>query len=1051
MKNDYVHQFIFFFFSFFFSFSLQAQNKKNIVYTANSVSDMEINMLGTPQINSSEYQLYQIDVQALQTQLAGIAQREDASKGFTAVISFPHPDGSMHEYEALANRTLSPELSAKFPEIQTYDAIDFQGRKVKWDITPKGLHVMIMQPNGSTIFIDPIINGNNQYYIVYYKKDFTTEKLMNCEFDSDSSALSGNKKPTTGENRTFGTCELRTYRLALAATGEYTAFHGGTTGDAQSAQATTMNRVNGVFERDIAITMTIIPNNNLIIYTNGGTDPYTNGSPGTMINQNQSNVTTVIGSGNYDIGHVFGTNSGGLAGLGVVCSNSNKARGVTGSSAPIGDPFDIDYVAHEMGHQFGANHTQNNPCNSVSATRMEPGSASTIMGYAGICAPNIQSNSDDHFHGVNLEEIHFEIMSAGHTCEQISALSNAPPTITGTNGNVTIPANTPFALTASVFDPDGDPILYCWEQMDNQASTQPPSPTSTGGPNFRSNSPDLSPTRYFPNLADLTAGISPTWEVIPSVTRTMNFRITVRDQGLNVPGCNDHGDVTVTTDAGSGPFIVLYPSATGIVWTAATTETVTWDVANTDQAPVSCSTVDVLLSIDGGFTYPYTLATSVANDGSEDITVPSVSTLTARVMVINSDGTFFDISDNDFEILLPVCNDPDLAVVSGITSLCDGQTSSLTVSSGNLNDAVDWEWYVGSCGGTSIGSGTSVAVTPTVTTSYFVRGEGGCVIPGACTEVIVQVNPIYNMNETASICQGQTYTFPDGTTGTTTQTQTSTLLSEDACDSIIVTNLTVLTAFNMTESASICDGQTYTFPDGTTGTTTQSQTSTLMSTGGCDSIIVTSLTVNTPTSQNVSASICNGETFTYPDGSTGTADEVQTSLLTDVNGCDSTIITTLTVTNVDVSVSIISGGLQADVIGATYQWLDCNDSYGLLSGETNQSFIPTAMAGNYAVEVTQLGCEDTSICYNIDQTTIEELSQYQVNLYPNPSSALLNLTWTGEVNTIQITDARGRIVVVIETQGVSLLELDVSTFADGVYFIYLSTEHGRIVKDFVKR
>jgi hypothetical protein len=503
--------------------------------------------------------------------------------------------------------------------------------------------------------------------------------------------------------------------LALSATGEYTSFHGGTVALAQAAQATTMNRVNGVYEKDMAITMVIIANNDQIIYTNGGSDPFTNGNAGAMITQNQNNTDAVIGNGNYDIGHVFGTNSGGLAGLGVVCSNSQKGRGVTGSSNPIGDPFDIDYVAHEMGHQFGANHTFNNSCsgNRNDATAVEPGSGSTIMAYAGICAPNVQNNSDDHFSGISLEEIGNEIMSGGHTCEQITALSNNPPVVLSTNGNVTVPANTPFALTASVNDPDGDPVTYNWEQMDNDISTQSPVATSTGGPNFRSYSSSTDPTRYFPNLPDLISGGPFTWEVIPSVSRTMNFRVTVRDNAPGPGGCNDHSDVTVTTDANSGPFVVQYPSANGIVWTGLTSETVTWDVANTDVAPVACANVDILLSTDGGLTYPTVLATNVPNDGSQVVTVPNISTTTAIIMVICSNGTFFDISNNNFEITMSTF-DYSLSASPLTLNICQPDDAQFTVnvgSVGGFNDPVSL-----TVSGVPAGATSSFSVDPVTPT-----------------------------------------------------------------------------------------------------------------------------------------------------------------------------------------------------------------------------------------------------------------------------------------------------------------------------------------------
>jgi hypothetical protein len=688
---------------------------------------------GLEVIKADAYRTVKIDLPELRKALSKASSVNNKQKENSVIIALPHPDGTSSLYEVWENNTMHAGLKAKFPEIKAYDAIGLSGDFAKIDVTPHGFHAMILSSQKGSMFIDPYSMGDTENYKVYFKRDFRTDKQMKC--DLLSKVLKGKKEFNPSEHKEFGTCELRTYRFAVAATGEYTAFHGGTVALAQAAQVTTMNRVNGLYERDMAITMTIIANNNLIVFTNAGTDPYTNGTPGSMINENQTEIDATIGSSNYDIGHVFGTNSGGLAGLGVVCSGSQKARGVTGSSAPVGDPFDIDYVAHETGHQFGANHTQNNSCNRNNATAMEPGSASTIMGYAGICAPNVQSNSDDHFHGVSLEEIHDEIMSGGHTCEAITSLTNTAPTITATNGNVTVPANTPFALTATVTDPDGDVLEYCWEQMDNTPSTQPPVATSTDGPNFRSNIPVADPTRYFPNLPDLAAGITPTWEVVPSVTRTMNFRVTVRDKPHGVVGCNDHADVTVTTDAGSGPFVVTYPTASGITWAGTSTETVTWNVANTDNAPVSCAQVDILLSTDGGLTYPTVLASSVPNDGSETITVPNVGTTTARVMVICSNGTFLDISDNDFEITI-ITSDYTLAATPSSVTVCQPADAVFTVDVGTFGGYVDPVSL--SATGVPAGATGSFGATSVVpgNTTAFTVSNTGLAAPGTYTITI---------------------------------------------------------------------------------------------------------------------------------------------------------------------------------------------------------------------------------------------------------------------------------------------------------------------------
>ena len=234
---------------------------------------------------------------------------------------------------------------------------------------------------------------------------------------------------------------------------------------------TSMARVNGLFERDVCLTMELVPNNDQLIFFNGNTDPFTNNSGGTMLSENINTCNSIIGSANYDIGHVFSTGGGGVAYLGSPCGGS-KAGGVTGGGSPVNDPFDVDYVAHEMGHQYGGNHTQNNSCNRASSAAYEPGSATTIMGYAGICAPNLQSNSDDHFHNHSINEmVAFTVNGNGNTCASISATGNGVPTVSAGADGLTIPSSTPFELTETGSDPDGDAVTYNWEQYDLGPST----------------------------------------------------------------------------------------------------------------------------------------------------------------------------------------------------------------------------------------------------------------------------------------------------------------------------------------------------------------------------------------------------------------------------------------------------------------------------------------------------------------------------------------------------------------------------------------------------
>ena len=338
-------------------------------------------MEGTRYIEPTSYETFQLNLDALDVVLDAAPTEIIGQKTPSDVIfTLPNPDGEPVDFHIYYSPIMEEGLATQFPEIRTYAGYADDGSYIRFDHTPQGFHAMVWPDDGGIYFIDPYKFGtlDPQYYVIYRKKDHqrAVPEYMSCGVEGESEL---DIHDIFDQTARYGDCQHRSYRLALSATGEYTAFHGGTLALAQAAQVTSMNRVNGVFELELSIRMNIIGNNNLIVYTNAATDPFSNGNTGAMINENQTNTDAVIGSANYDIGHIFGTNSGGLAQLNSPCSGS-KARGVTGSGAPIGDPFDIDYVAHEMGHQFGANHTQNNNCNRTSTTSMEPGRPRWIDG-----------------------------------------------------------------------------------------------------------------------------------------------------------------------------------------------------------------------------------------------------------------------------------------------------------------------------------------------------------------------------------------------------------------------------------------------------------------------------------------------------------------------------------------------------------------------------------------------------------------------------------------------------------------------------------------------
>ena len=629
-------------------FGLSAQNNIDLWKTASlneTASKTKVFRNTVPQ----EFKLFTLNPVELNSLLATAPQRFTTPSN--AIIEFPTNNGEIQKFRVYEASVLDALLQAQYPTIRSYTAqgIDDPSAIARFSYSDSGLNVMISSANYGTIYIDPYTKDLNQY-ISYatnsLPEDSRSFECLVQDTLQDEVVLS----PLNADDG-----KLRTYRLALACTGEYAQYHLNNQGIPSSAtdevkkaavltaMNTAMTRINGVFEKEVALTMVIIANNTEIIFLNAGSDPYTNNNGGAMLGQNQSTINSIIGAANYDIGHVFSTGGGGIASLGSVCG-SVKAQGVTGLPQPIGDDFYINYVAHEMGHQFRANHTQNNSCNRNNATSMEPGSASTIMGYAGICSPNVQSDSDAYFHAISIQEMWgFISILGGSSCPVETDTGNAPPTADA-GLDFTIPRTTPFILKGIATDPDTEDVLsHNWEQMNPQIGTMPPQNTSAFGPMFRSENSLISPNRYMPKLSTVLNGqTQTTWEVVPSVSRTMKFRYTVRD---NVAGGSSSAsdDTVITVDGDSGPFVVTSQNAS-TTWSPQSNETITWDVAGTDVAPVDSPNVDILFSTNGGQTYDVVIAEDIPNNGSAAISAPNLNTTSGRFMIISSNNIFYDIN-----------------------------------------------------------------------------------------------------------------------------------------------------------------------------------------------------------------------------------------------------------------------------------------------------------------------------------------------------------------------------------------------------------------------
>ena len=563
-------------------------------------------------------------------------------------LTLPLPDGGEVTFALEAYDVLPADLAAKYPQIRTFKGYN-PAHPVdtgRFDLGPQGFHAMFSH-QGQMVFVDPLRNAEG--YAIYYQQDAHSR----LEEDADKVIGPGVSK-LVRKVQVDGNVRKR-YTIAISAAGEYTRYHGGSTVLALAAITTLLNRVNEVYQRDVGAEFVLASGNDSVIFSDPVSDPFDNTDADADRNVDVQAQAFADGDlGAFDIGHVLNTGGGGLAGLGVLCVDAMppyyaygaKSSGMTGSSDPVGDAFFIDYVAHEIGHQFGADHTFNGTTgscgggNRVAEQAFEPGSGSSIMAYAGICGEeNIQPHSDPYFHSKSIEQMRVH-MATVSTCGATLPLSNNAPQAAAGSDYV-IPANTPFALKGAGADLDGDPLLYNWEQIDNKGTESSSVATMVDDgtrPLFRFVSPTRSAERILPSLPSLLSGTLAKGEAWPTTNRDLNFRLTVRD-GQGGVASDDMKVQVINTGAA---FRITSPLS-GVTLTPGGSQSIAWDVAGTTVAPINCSKVDISVTQDEGASWT-TLAAGQPNNGAATVTLPANLTSSVRLKVACSDNIFFAIS-----------------------------------------------------------------------------------------------------------------------------------------------------------------------------------------------------------------------------------------------------------------------------------------------------------------------------------------------------------------------------------------------------------------------
>ena len=637
--------------------------------------------------DSSDLRVYASKLRRLEINSVQLS-RDFSNINTTTDIILPLPNGHNVSVKLTPSPILSEALKQQFPTFMTYSAEQHgQPQNIgRFSISHLGLFGFFRY-NDKWMMLSPKYQVASQEYASYWYQDSLapsaeTKRITDYLLKENQDQLPqlAHKKLATGDT-------IRTYKLAISTTAEYTQRLGGTTANVVAELMNLVNRINQILRIDLALQFELIDNLDIIFF-NAQDDPFTNADAATDIEVNQQVIDEAIGNQNYDIGHVLGTNGGGLAYVGVVCNSNFKAQGYTGISNPQGERFYIDLVAHELGHQLGARHSFNaidsGSCadGRSSSTAYEPGSGSTIMAYAGICdEQDLQSISDPYFHAISIQNIRNYVESfSAQNCGVNTDNNNAIPQIQLNNTTYTIPANTPFVLNAQAADGDNDPLTYTWEQFDNGgisgATRNVTELNSDNGHNplFRSFNPVNTTQRYFPKLDDVIAGQTSKGETYANTDRDLRFRLTARDNKGGV----DQQDLVVTVSTANQSFSLDNPQ----LWTGLTEQIIRWDVGDTTDDPVNCANVDIQLDSDNDRIFELNLAMATINDGQHAINVPNIASDNARLMLRCSDNIFYAITAEPFTI---IAVQPVAPIINSQKTLSLAEDSQLTITLSDIN------------------------------------------------------------------------------------------------------------------------------------------------------------------------------------------------------------------------------------------------------------------------------------------------------------------------------------------------------------------------------